>query len=58
MTTAIKPIDGGRKREKQYAKWKSVDSGTAGMKDYTKDTMWCPARPQKSRNESDSNKWR
>ena len=40
-------------------KWKSVECGTAGMKYYTKDTMGCPARPQKSRNESDSNKkWR
>ena len=28
-----------QKRDQQSAKWKSVDCGTAGMKDYTKDAM-------------------
>ena len=45
MTTAMESTDGDRKREEQDAKWKSVDCGTAGMKDYTKDAMGCPARP-------------
>jgi len=45
MITAMNPTDGGRKGEKQDAKWKSVDCGTAGMNDYTKDAMGCPARP-------------
>ena len=45
MTSAMRLTDENRKGINKGAKWKSVDCGTVGMNDYTKDAMRCPARP-------------